>query len=249
MRFDLQVFEMYTLNQKFHAILHVWRTRSMAILLISLKMDRKSSQDMSCKAFAFYIQVNKHSLLWYIPVLCLRHSQAHPLPYLHKKHWLWMKSAYYVGKFAAGSPTRHCICKYLWTVGTIIHICEQNEPVCSHHKLTTNIMRRAINAHNSPWVFAQGWLIFHVKVSHSPKIVQDAFIDGLCIMSFCKTMWIKNSRMRIWIRQPVGECTISISTTAKSGWMREDLLCSYGNGCGLALSLFLESGLHLLPLL
>lgn len=40
-----------------------------------------------------------------------------------------MRSAYYLGKFAATVLTHHHICKYLWKVDTVIHIFQQIEYV------------------------------------------------------------------------------------------------------------------------
>lgn len=51
-----------------------------------------------------------------------------------------------LGKFAVRAPIRKCLQK----VDSFIHIFQQNEPVCSHCKLATNIMRRTINVLISP---------------------------------------------------------------------------------------------------
>ena len=56
-----------------------------------------------------------------------------------------------LGKFAVRAPIHYRIRKCLQKADTLIHIFQQNEPICSHCKLATNIMRRTINVLISPW--------------------------------------------------------------------------------------------------
>lgn len=61
----------------------------------------------------------------------------------------------------------------------------------------------------------------------------------------CEISWMF-PWMRMWIWQPVGECTVSASVNANCGWMKEDLLCGYDSGW--ACPNFIDGSFYGLPI-